>query len=103
MNIFIAPFLSFLINGLGQIYNGQVKKGIVFIIISLVFIVSLLAGIVLLFKSIVLSFRSTFDFREIMYGVVLLAVSGLILCVNGLWSIIDAYKIAKINANQSNS
>jgi TM2 domain-containing membrane protein YozV len=101
--MFIAPFLSFLINGLGQIYNGQVKKGIIFIIISLVFIVILLAGIVLLFKSIILSFHNTFNFREIMHGVVLLAVSGLILCVNGLWSIIDAYQVAKRDANQSKS
>jgi TM2 domain-containing membrane protein YozV len=101
MSIFVAPLLSFLINGLGQIYNRQIKKGIVFIIISLIFMVGFVAGMVLIFKIIVLSFNNTLNFREIMQGVVLLTVSGFILSVNGLWSIIDAYKIAKKNANQS--
>ncbi|MDE1824843.1 MAG: SHOCT domain-containing protein [Candidatus Micrarchaeota archaeon] len=33
----IAVILSFLIPGLGQIYNGQIGKGILFIFLSIVF------------------------------------------------------------------
>lgn len=45
----IAAVLSFLFTGLGQIYNGQIGKGIAFIIIGAVFIVliAFLIGIIL--------------------------------------------------------
>lgn len=66
----LAAILSFLINGLGQIYNGETKKGL--IIIGVQIINALLALIIIGF------------------------FTGLIVFV---WSIYDAYKTAeKINA-----
>lgn len=38
----LAAILSFLIPGLGQIYNGEITKGILFIVLALVFAVLIL-------------------------------------------------------------
>ncbi|MBU2101837.1 MAG: hypothetical protein ABH865_03795 [Candidatus Omnitrophota bacterium] len=46
----LAAFLSFLLNGIGQIYNGQVKKGSIFILISFVCTMGLVLGILLIYK-----------------------------------------------------
>ncbi|MBN2367147.1 MAG: zinc-ribbon domain-containing protein [Calditrichaeota bacterium] len=45
----IAAILSFLFTGLGQIYNGQIEKGILFIIIGIILAISMLIliGIIL--------------------------------------------------------
>lgn len=34
----IAAILSFFITGLGQIYNGQIVKGLVFLVLAIVFV-----------------------------------------------------------------
>lgn len=39
---YLALFLSFLIPGLGQLYNGQMKKG--FVIIAILMLINLLAS-----------------------------------------------------------
>ncbi len=46
----IAAIASFIIPGLGQIYNGQIGKGIVFIIIAIIFglLMIVLIGFILL-------------------------------------------------------
>ncbi len=38
----IAAVLSFLFTGLGQIYNGQIAKGIVFVILGIVFLATVI-------------------------------------------------------------
>jgi TM2 domain-containing membrane protein YozV len=38
----IAAVLSFVVPGLGQIYNGQIGKGILFVIISIILVLSML-------------------------------------------------------------
>jgi len=45
----IAAVLSFLFTGLGQIYNGQIGKGIVFVIVGAIFALTILVliGLVL--------------------------------------------------------
>jgi TM2 domain-containing membrane protein YozV len=45
----IAAVLSFLFTGLGQIYNGQIEKGIMFVIIGIIciFTVVVLIGFIL--------------------------------------------------------
>ncbi len=45
----IAAVLSFLFTGLGQIYNGQIGKGIVFVIVGIIFAITIifLVGFVL--------------------------------------------------------
>lgn len=69
-NPFLAGLLSLLTFGLGQVYNGQLKKGIIFFISSLIINISILVGIL-----------NTF------YGLIALVVIGIILY---LWNFIDA-------------
>jgi TM2 domain-containing membrane protein YozV len=64
----LAAVLSLIVAGLGQIYNGQVTKGVVFIVIQLI------------------------------NGVLTAVLIGwLLLPLVGLWSMIDAYMTAKHN------
>lgn len=103
MRPFVAAFLSFLLNGLGQIYNGQIKKAVIFIFISLVFIVSLVIGLLLVFKSFLLMATPSYSFGYLAKGVVTITISGFILCLNALVSIIDAYMYARSHADNSKS
>ncbi|MEI8348809.1 MAG: hypothetical protein WCI77_01520 [Candidatus Omnitrophota bacterium] len=100
---FVAPFLSFVLNGVGQIYNGEIKKGILFFFISLFFSVMLVAGIIFLCKAALSSYAGKAQFSHMAWGVMLVTVAGLLLCLNGLWSIVDAYKVAKRNDYKSKS
>ena len=69
----IAAVLSFFFTGLGQIYNGQIGKGILFIVIQLV-------NIALMF--VVVGFITYFIFW--------------------IWGMVDAYKQAeKIEASRA--
>ena len=45
----LAAVLSFLFTGLGQIYNGQIAKGILFVVVGIVFagLIFVLIGIIL--------------------------------------------------------
>jgi len=64
----LAAALSLLVAGLGQIYNGQVLKGVIFIIIQL-----------------------------INGALTAVLIGWLLLPLVGLWSMIDAYMTAKHN------
>jgi len=97
MKPYIAGFLSFLLNGLGQLYNGQIKKGIFFIIISFVFIILFIFSIILIFEVFISSLDGFLDKILLRKAVILFSVSGFILCLVGLYSILDAYMVAKIN------
>jgi hypothetical protein len=103
MKAIVAAFLSFLLNGLGQIYNGQIKKAFIFIFVSFVFIIALVVGLLLVFKSFLLMTTHTFGFTLLAKGVLLITVSGFILCLNALVSIVDAYTYARSHADKSKS
>ena len=87
----VAAVLSFVFNGLGQFYNGQLAKG--FLIVGLstlgifIFIIgSILIGFALLGKSLFSA--------QLAWGISLF-VSGLVfICVLGIYSILDAYRVA---------
>ena len=62
----VAAILSLIVAGLGQIYNGQIVKGIVFIVLQLI------------------------------NGALTVVLIGWILMpIVGLWAMIDAYLVAK--------
>lgn len=87
----LAAVLSFIFNGLGQIYNGQIIKGLVIISFSalsmFVFIIgSILIGFWLMGK---IAFV-----QELALGLLLFFTGLVIICVLGLYSIFDAYKVA---------
>lgn len=67
-NPILAAVLSLIVAGLGQIYNGQIGKGVIFIVIQLI----------------------NGALTAVLIGWVLLPIVG-------LWAMIDAYLIAKHN------
>lgn len=65
-NPIVAAILSLIVAGLGQIYNGQIVKGIAFIVL------------------------------QIINGVLAFVLIGWVLMpIVGLWAMIDAYLVAK--------
>jgi TM2 domain-containing membrane protein YozV len=67
-NPILAAILSLIVAGLGQIYNGQIGKGVIFIIIQLI----------------------NGALTAVLIGWILLPIVG-------LWAMIDAYMTAKHN------
>ena len=64
----LAAVLSLIFSGLGQIYNGQVTKGVVFIVVQLI----------------------NAALTTVLIGFVLMPIFG-------LWAVIDAYLVARRN------
>ncbi len=64
----LAAILSLILSGLGQIYNGQILKGVVFIVAQLI----------------------NAALTTVLIGWILLPLVG-------LWAMIDAYSVAKRN------
>ena len=67
-NPVLAAILSLIVAGLGQIYNGQIPKGVIFIIVQL-----------------------------INGALTAVLIGWLLLPLVGLWAMIDAYMTAKHN------
>ncbi|MCM8799639.1 MAG: hypothetical protein NC900_02760 [Candidatus Omnitrophica bacterium] len=88
----VAAVLSFIFNGLGQLYNGQIKKGLLIIFISsLSMIFTIVGGMILVFW-----LSSKVRYPEVLIGGLVLFLTGIILiCIVGIFSIVDAYKVAK--------
>lgn len=93
-----AAVLSFLINGLGQLYNGQIKKGLWLIFLSSLSMLVLLVGAILighwLFCCLKLE-RCLINIKELISGFILFSLGLIFICVIGIYSIFDAYKAAK--------
>ncbi len=87
----IAALLSFIFNGLGQIYNGEIKKGLTLIFLSGVSLLILIIGAIFIFYFI----RVISPISFLIWGVVLffLGLTGMIII--GIYSISDAYNKAK--------
>lgn len=64
----LAAILSLILSGLGQIYNGQVTKGVIFIVVQLV----------------------NAALTAVLIGWILMPIVG-------LWATIDAYLVARRN------
>ena len=94
----LAAVLSFVFNGLGQLYNGQILKGLTFIFLSSVSMLVLVAG------SILIGFwflgKVIFD-KELIVGLVLFFIGLISICVIGIYSIFDAYRVASLPCRQA--
>jgi len=87
----LAAVFSFVFNGLGQLYNGQIFKGLTIIFLSsismLVFIIgAILIGLWLMGKWITPP--------QAIFGGILFSISLVFICVLGIYSIVDAYRVA---------
>jgi hypothetical protein len=87
----VAAVLSFVYNGLGHLYNGQIKKGLWIIFFSSLGILTFIVGA--LFVSLWL-LGKTLCGGTALVGILLL-IGGLIdICLIGAYSIYDAYNYA---------
>jgi TM2 domain-containing membrane protein YozV len=88
----MAAVLSFVFNGLGQIYNGQIKKGLAIIFFSSLSMFIFIIGAILIGFWL---FGKTISSWQIISGVLLFSFGLVLICVLGIWSIFDAYNVAK--------
>lgn len=88
----IAAVLSFLFNGLGQIYNGQIAKGLVIMLFSTIAMAITLIGAVLLIHFILSGFLYPI---ELIIGLSLLIFGIITIAILGIYNIYDAYNVAK--------
>jgi len=86
-----AAVLSFIFSGLGQIYNGQIYKGLVIIFFSAISMLFLVIGSVLI--GFWLLGRVTFS-QEVVVGIALFIIGIIGVCILGIYSIFDSYNVA---------
>jgi len=84
----IAAVLSFLFNGLGQIYNGKIKKGLFIISLSSISMLMIIVGAVLMGYWLLTQF---FSFTHFVIGAILFVLGIVFACVIGVRCIFDAY------------
>ncbi len=89
----VAAALSFVFSGLGQIYNGQIKKGLLIIGLSTVSMIFLIIGSVLIGYWL-LFFQAVYK-RSLILGLALFLCGVISVGILGAYSIFDAYKFAK--------
>lgn len=87
-----AAVLSFIFSGLGQIYNGQIKKGLLIIFFSTMSMLIFIVGAVLIAMWLLGKFVSIF---HIIFGLSFSCLGIILICILGIWSIFDAYNLAK--------
>jgi TM2 domain-containing membrane protein YozV len=87
-----AAVLSFIFSGLGQLYNGQIFKGLVIIFFSAASIFIFILGSILIWFW--LSGKSFLP-QQLILGVVFFASGIISICILGIYSIYDAFLVAK--------
>ena len=87
----LAAVFSFVFNGLGQLYNGQIFKGLAIIFLSAVNLLVFIIGATLM--GLWLIGKTTFP-GQIIFGLLLLSISLVFICILGIYSILDAYRVA---------
>jgi TM2 domain-containing membrane protein YozV len=87
----LAAVLSFVFNGLGQIYNGQIIKGLLVIFFSSLSMLILLTGAI--FIGFWMLGKIALD-AQLAIGIALFITGLLFICIVGIYSIFDAYRVA---------
>jgi hypothetical protein len=87
----LAAVFSFVFNGLGQLYNGQIFKGLLIMFLSTVSMLLLIIGAVLI--AFWLLGKAMFP-GEVLLGGFLFFISLIFICILGIYSIVDAYRVA---------
>ena len=86
-----AAVLSFVFTGVGQIYNGQIKKGLFLVAVTTFGLLLVLLGALALGFGLFYGFFFSW-MMAISLGAILLG--GLIVCWTGIYSIADAHRNA---------
>ena len=87
----IAAVLSFVFNGLGQLYNGQMLKGLFIIFLSVVNMLVLIAGSIIIGLWLLAKITSL---KLLILGLGLFLCALVCICVLGIYSILDAHRVA---------
>ncbi|MFA5410397.1 MAG: hypothetical protein WC321_00855 [Candidatus Omnitrophota bacterium] len=87
----LAAVLSFLFNGLGQLYNGQITKGLVMMFLSALGLLVFIVGAV--FIGLWLLGKPLFP-GAVLLGGILFSIGLISICIIGIYSIMDAYRTA---------
>lgn len=86
-----AAVLSFVFNGLGQLYNGQLAKGLWIIFLSAVSLLLLVIGAILIaFWLLAMNVMPA----QLIIGSGFFLAGLTLICIIGIYSIIDAYRVA---------
>ena len=88
----VAAVLSFFFSGLGQIYNGQIKKGLFIMFLATLNILIFIIGAVLIGCWLL---GKIFSPAQIIYGLLFFSIGLILICILGIWNIFDAYNVAK--------
>ena len=83
-----AAVLSFVFSGLGQLYKGQLFKGLVIIFLAALSIFLTVIGAVLIYVWL----TQQILLQLFWIGVTLFVVGLISICIIGIYSIVDAYK-----------
>lgn len=87
----IAAVLSFIFNGLGHIYLGQIKKGLFIIFLSVVFMAIFITGASVLGINFI---NGVFFSKLNIFAAIFLIVGLTGIGIVGIYSILDSYKTA---------
>ena len=87
----VAAVLSFLFNGLGQIYNGQIAKGLLIMALSSLLMIGMVVGSVFCGYYFLTGFKQEWALRWALWG---LLPSLLGTTLVGVYNIFDAYQTA---------
>lgn len=88
----VAAVLSFVFSGLGQIYNGEIIKGLFIIALSTASMLALILGAVLIGYCLISKILDKF---YLVFGAALFLSGIILVIILGIYSIFDAYKFAK--------
>ena len=87
----VAAVLSFIFSGIGQIYNGEIRKGLIFVFLSTLGLVFVVLGALVLGFGL---YQGFLTMKLAMGSLGSLALGGAVICWVGIYSIYDAYKNA---------
>ena len=87
----LAAVFSFIFNGLGQLYNGQLIKGLAIIFISILNMLIFIAGSILIGFWVL---NKVVFAGQLAWGLVLFCIGLFFICALGIYSILDAYRVA---------
>ena len=87
-----AAVLSFIFSGLGQLYNGEIFKGLVLISCSAASIFVFILGSIFIWFYLS---QKIFLPQQLILGIVFFAIGIIFICILGIYSIYDAFRVAK--------
>jgi TM2 domain-containing membrane protein YozV len=87
----VSVVLSFLFSGLGQIYNGEIMKGLIIMVFSAIGMLVFLVGASCIFYSIISGFSKIW---AMVCGLIMISGGILIIAVAGIYNLFDAYNVA---------